>query len=380
MGGTLLALFSEGFLAFLSPCVLPLVPLYLSYLSNGAKQEDAEGNLKYKQSVVFLMTLCFVAGISCIYLFLGASLYFLQDFFNKYQEVVGIIGGLILIFFALSQFGLFSFNKQWQLNYKFEKFGYLQAFLFGFIFSFAWTPCLGPMLSSAVIVASQNSAFSFLYLGIYYLGFVLPFIFLGIFTSLGLNLINKYKNVVKYSLKIAAVIILIFGIKMIYDNAQTVATLKANKNNVVADNETIAYTQRTYTDYQGNKVELTNGEGKLIYLNFIATWCTYCKGEIPAYQSFGESNDDVIIYYVMSPDMNGEEVEKIGDFILENNVKAPIIVDSDNYLFYNFGVSGMPTLYVLDSDGYALGYISGQLDEAYFNNIHQTALQRRAER
>ena len=100
------AIFFEGILSFLSPCVLPLIPLYLSYLAGDSRQTDEEGNVTYDSKQVFLRTLLFVAGISCTFAILGFASHKLSDVLSSYREIIAIIGGTLLILFGLHEMGI----------------------------------------------------------------------------------------------------------------------------------------------------------------------------------------------------------------------------------------------------------------------------------
>ena len=357
--------FTEGLLSFFSPCVLPLVPLYLSYLSAGREGEETS------QGKVFLRTLCFVLGISSVFALLTFSASLIGSFLQEYREVIGILGGALLIVFALNRFGILeikALSKEYKLpaDLSGKKMDYLQAFFFGFLFSFGWTPCIGPMLGNVLLLAASNAEKAWLYLLSYDLGFVLPFLVLGIFTQAGLSFLRKHRQILRYTGIAAAVVLLLFGGKMIYDNALNIAALKST--NTAAAESTHPYLDAELTDQNGNAVTLRQDQGKVVYLNFISTWCTYCKAELPVYQAFLKENG-LTGYYLMSNTMNGEEEEAIYRFIEENDVEVPVLIDRSDQLFRYFGINAVPTIFVLNEEGEALGYISGALDEAGFASL-----------
>ena len=184
---SIFALFLEGLLSFLSPCVLPLVPLYMSYLSINGKEVDEQGNVKYKTFKVFLMTLFFVLGISTIFLILALSIDVVKPFIDSYSEVVSIVGGTIIIIFGLNATGLIHIDvlnneKRLNVNINKSKMSYFKAYLLGLLFTFAWSPCIGPLLASAILIASSEDLGS-LYLIVYALGLVIPFLLTGLFTT-----------------------------------------------------------------------------------------------------------------------------------------------------------------------------------------------------
>lgn len=214
--------FLQGLLSFFSPCVLPLIPLYIGYLSGGARTVDEEGNTHYQRGKVLLNTLFFVIGISFAFLALGLGVTAAGKFFGENRLLFTRIGGIIVILFGLYQLGLFGSSKvlstERRLPFRLNRFamGPLVALLLGFTFSFAWTPCVGPALASVLLMASSAQAWKgFLLIGVYTLGFVLPFLAVGFFTGTLLELFRKYKNVVKYTVKIGGILMVFMGVMMV---------------------------------------------------------------------------------------------------------------------------------------------------------------------
>ena len=182
--------FLQGILSFFSPCVLPLVPLYIGYLAGGTKTVDADGTVHYKKRTVLINTLFFVIGISATFFILGVGFTAAGQFFTGNRMLFARIGGVIIILFGLVQLGVFNFdflNREHRLPFNLDKLAMnpLLAFVLGFTFSFAWTPCVGPVLASVLLMASSSSSFAsgFILIGVYTLGFVLPFMAVGLFTS-----------------------------------------------------------------------------------------------------------------------------------------------------------------------------------------------------
>ena len=211
--------FLEGVLSFFSPCVLPLLPVYFSFLSGGNVERNEKGELVYKRKTVLINTLFFVLGISLTFFILSLGVKGIGKIFSSNEKLFSIIGGAIIIIFGLWELIFYGTKygakreKRIQINTNKAK-GPLLSFLLGFSFSFSWTPCIGPILSSVLIMAS-SSLKGELYLVLYALGFTIPFILLGFFTSSLLHFFQKYKSVVKYSVRIGAVIMILLGIIMI---------------------------------------------------------------------------------------------------------------------------------------------------------------------
>lgn len=214
-----LLVFLEGFLSFFSPCVLPLIPVYISYLAGNGKKVDGQGTVIYERKIVLLNTLFFVLGISSVFFLLGLSFSALGTFFNQNKSLFSKIGGTIIIVMGLVQLDLIKLNflkmeKRFHLELSHGKMNPVVAFIMGFTFSFAWTPCVGPALSSVLILASNaTNVFSGNMLVLLYtLGFIIPFIILGMFTTETLNFFKEKRNLVKYTIKVGGIILIIIGI------------------------------------------------------------------------------------------------------------------------------------------------------------------------
>ena len=237
-----LTVFVQGLLSFFSPCVLPLVPLYLGYLSGGTLMKDG-GRYVYDRRKVFVNTIFFVIGISFAFFLLGFGVTTLGSFFHAHQTFFARTGGVLMILLGLYQLGVFGESKILSRELRLPFAGKLSAnqtdggsvlpailsaltaLALGFTFSFAWTPCVGPALTTVLIMASsaRTAARGFLLIGVYTLGFVLPFLAVGLFTSHVLTLFQKHKNIVRYTVKIGGVLMILLGI-MVYTGRMNAIT------------------------------------------------------------------------------------------------------------------------------------------------------------
>lgn len=214
-----LLVFVEGFLSFFSPCVIPLIPLYISYLAGNGKIVNPDGTITYIRKKVLLNTFFFVLGISITFFLLGFSFSTLGTFFNSNKLLFSRIGGIIIIIFGLIQLGIINLDflkgeKKFHLEFKQDKMNPIIALIMGFTFSFAWTPCVGPALSSVLILASsaKNAFLGNMLVMIYAIGFIIPFLILGLFTTEALNFFKKNKKFLKYTIKVGGIILVIIGI------------------------------------------------------------------------------------------------------------------------------------------------------------------------
>lgn len=215
-----LTVFVQGLLSFFSPCVLPLLPIYIGYLAGGAAKTREDGTIEYPRRTVLVNTICFVIGVSFAFFLLGAGFTALGQFFSSYQQVFSIVAGVIMIAFGLYMLGAFGKNRfvetEHRLPFKLNKFAMNPgiALVLGFTFSFAWTPCIGPVLTSVLLMAGSSATATegFLLVGVYTLGFILPFLAVGLFTGEVLRFFRTHGNVVKYTVKIGGALLLVMGL------------------------------------------------------------------------------------------------------------------------------------------------------------------------
>lgn len=141
--------FLEGIITFISPCLLPMLPVYLSYFAGG-------GERTVKRTL--LGASGFVVGFTVVFVAMGALAGTVGSFLKEYQTVVNIVSGLIVIFFGLNFLGVFKFNlfNGTKRSVKKDNMGFFTAALFGVVFSLGWTPCVGAFLGSALMLASQT--------------------------------------------------------------------------------------------------------------------------------------------------------------------------------------------------------------------------------
>ncbi|MDO5734597.1 MAG: cytochrome c biogenesis protein CcdA [Eubacteriales bacterium] len=225
------AVFIAGLLAFFSPCVLPIVPLYMGYLSGSVDgdeidQSDAEAvrRLERKQKrKTMLNTLAFVLGISFVYLLLAFAASSFGNWFSRHGNTISRIGGAIILVLGvlqlISQLRGKSIGRERRISFNLDKYAMnpLIAFLLGFSFSFAWTPCIGPILSSVIVLVANASTLAkgLLLMLVYTLAFTLPFILLGLFTQKVLAFFRQKRNVMRYTTIVGAVLMIIMGVLLL---------------------------------------------------------------------------------------------------------------------------------------------------------------------
>ena len=214
-----IAAFIEGILSFFSPCVLPLLPLYLSYLSGGNVERNEEGDLIYNRGKVLINTLFFSLGISVTFFLLSFGTSALSRFLNTNSETLRLVGGVIIILFSLYQLFFYGtkygFKGEARINIRAKGTGSaLFSFLLGFTFSFSWTPCVGPVLASIIVMSAVEGGRVYLLI-CYALGFIIPFLVVGAAATTLMKALKRHMKVVKYTVRLSSLILLIIGIMMV---------------------------------------------------------------------------------------------------------------------------------------------------------------------
>ena len=380
------ALFLEGLLSFFSPCVLPLVPLYIGYLTSGIDTNLSKAKVRIQTTV---RTLFFVLGISTVFFLAGLGSSALRYFFQKNTIFFSIIGGFLLILFGLFSLGIidipFLQREHRIISFKQNKNGIIRSYLLGFFFSFAWSPCVGPLLASAMLksASAESALIGWLYIGCYTLGFIIIFILLGLFTEEVLMLLKKHTNIVRYTKIIGGIVVLCMGIYMLNTGFTSIKALenKTSDNTTVVENsndENLTDIEKysfTLKDNKGNDVTLSEYKGKTVVLNFFATWCTYCKMELPSLEEINSTRDDIVIFLVATPDIGNEgSKEYIESFMEENGYSMTVLYDDTGEVVSKYNVSGLPTSFFFKPDGSVLGYVPGYVEESSLISILEESL------
>lgn len=441
------AVFVQGLLSFFSPCVLPLVPLYLGYLAGGLNMVSDAGKAadlsagstaaprdrnvrgeSRRRLRLFLRVFCFTLGISGAFFVLGLGASAAGSFFREQRMLFARIGGILIILFGLYQLGIFGtsriMGKEHRLPLRLEKMTMspVTALIMGFTFSFAWTPCVGPALTSVLLMAgsAQTSLKGFLLIGVYTLGFILPFLAAGLFTAQLLGFFRRHMKVVKYTVKIGGVIMILMGVLMftgkMNDITGYLSTVQNGMDTQSGDEQKDDGADREGTDGEtgngsdsagsGNETAddpasevlapgydlelkdqfgkvhtLSDYKGKVIFLNFWATWCGPCRNEMPdiqkLYEEYSAQGEDaeVVILGIAGPEIGQEGSSgDIAGFMEENGYTYPVLMDESGEMFDQYGISAFPTTFMIDRDGNVYGYVPGQMTEDIMRSIIEQTL------
>ena len=462
-----LTVFVQGLLSFFSPCVLPLIPLYVGYLAGGAAKTNDDGTVEYPRKKVFVNTLFFVVGVSFAFFLLGFGFTALGQFFTGNQRVFSIVAGVIMAAFGLYMLGAFgktkAVEKERRLPFRLNRFAMnplvahvlgqalltkelgktrvietehrlpfnlgrfamnpLVALVLGFTFSFAWTPCVGPVLASVLLMASSSAsaAAGFGLVAVYTIGFVLPFLAVGLFTGEVLRFFRTHGNVVKYTVKVGGALLIVMGVMTVTgwmngvtsylssfggapaaqeqpadqgadeakgDGANSGSSDASDAGKDAgsgdgaaskADAQAAPLADLKLVDQNGEEHSLDEYRGKTVFLNFWATWCGPCQREIPdiekLYRDRGENEGDLVVLGVANPKTdsrpNNSDVSEadVKAFIDERGITYPVLMDTTGEMFSGYRIRSFPTTFMIDKDGNIFGYISGMLTPDMMDSI-----------
>ncbi len=211
--------FSAGLISFLSPCVLPLIPGYISYISGSSLNELIE-----KKNINLIPIILFTVGFSIVFIIFGAASTFLGQMLLKNSFELRIIAGLVIIIFSLHIIGIINIkflNYEKRINTNINS-NFFSPILIGMAFAFGWTPCIGPILGSILVLAATETSLSkgILLLSFYSIGLAIPFILSGYLIQKFLIFSKNFKRNINLVSKIGGIILLITGILIITNHLQ----------------------------------------------------------------------------------------------------------------------------------------------------------------
>ena len=228
---SLLAAFVAGFLSFISPCVLPLIPGYISFIS-GLTLEEMQGDAAKATArrQVLLSSVCFVLGFSLLFIAFGASATALSRLLRDYQQILAKVGGVVLVILGLHTMGVFRLRfleSEKRIQTQKKPAGPLGAFVVGLSFAFAWTPCIGPILGGILTLAAskQTVGEGVQLLAVYSIGLGIPFLL----TAVAINhffaaqkKIRRYYHAIEI---VSGLLLIVIGLMIFFDRFTLLARL-----------------------------------------------------------------------------------------------------------------------------------------------------------
>jgi len=355
------SVFGAGLLSFFSPCVLPVLPVYIGYLSGDAQTADTSKSPIYRK---LLNTLVFVSGLSVTFFLLGLGAGLLGEVLNN--SYFFIICGLIVFVFGLFHSGLVNIpllnhTKKLEMPANVKKGTLLGAFLLGLVFSFAWTPCVGPILGSVLAISAQQGGAltGGGLLLIYSLGLGIPFFVIAAASGFLLRYvktINKHMPKIKLA---GGLVIAVAGLYMVFSQVRALENIRTNypiagQEKPMDDNGV----NFTLLDLNGNTVNLSDYRGMPVYIKFWATWCPFCLAGLEEFSAIAREYNEsgsMSVLSIVAPGFNGEMSEqRFTDWANGQQLDFPILFDSTGNVNRQFGLRAYPTSVFINEKGEVL--------------------------
>jgi cytochrome c-type biogenesis protein len=382
-----------GFLSFVSPCVLPIVPGYLTFITGMSFDELTDQHHRSRLvSSAIVKSLPFVVGFSLVFIALGASASAVGAVVRANLGLLKQIAGVGIVILGLHLAGFLpipALLRERRLSGEPSAPGMGRAFIAGIFFAFGWTPCVGPILAGILTLAATTETLSYgvLLLAAYSLGLGIPFILSAAFLNGFLSLFRGIKDYLR-QVEIASGVLLVgVGLLIFTDriswisqrlqflNAEELLTLEtAPPTTRPADTPDAAEPPQTVygpydftlTSIDGERVRLSDYQGKAVLVNFWATWCGPCVIETPAlvrvYNKYKERGFTVIGVALQSED------ENIKEFVKKYRVPYAIASDTTSEVGLRYQVFALPSSFLFTAEG--------KVKKAFMGYVEEEALER----
>jgi cytochrome c-type biogenesis protein len=221
------ALFA-GLLSFFSPCILPLIPAYFTFITGLSLDELTDARTAGVRAHVIRATVSYVLGFSLVFVLMGASASYIGGAIFQYRDWIRIIGGILIILLGIHMTGLIRFRSlefERRLQMKKKPLHFMGTFFVGMAFGAGWSPCIGPLLGSILIVAGNQEtvADGIGLLSVYATGLAIPFLVLAVFVDSLLTFIKKASWSIRYINLTAGLLLLILGLLLVTDNLNLIS-------------------------------------------------------------------------------------------------------------------------------------------------------------
>lgn len=215
----ILVAFAAGLLSFLSPCVLPLVPSYVSFVT-GLGMEELESGGSHVKKVTLLHSLLFVAGFTLIFMLMGASATYVGQLLRSYQDVIARLGGAVIILFGIYLLGIIpiaALNRERRYQFQSKPVGYAGTVAVGVAFGAGWVPCIGPILGGILTLAATRASVAegIGLLGIYSAGLAIPFVLSALALTAFLSWFQRFRRYMRYVEWAAGILLILVGLLLL---------------------------------------------------------------------------------------------------------------------------------------------------------------------
>ncbi|MGH9872666.1 MAG: cytochrome c biogenesis protein CcdA [Pyrinomonadaceae bacterium] len=375
--------FIAGIFSFLSPCVLPLVPGYISLMSGVSIDQLKEGSGGSARRAVIVNSLAFNAGLSVIFLALGTTAGLIGASIISNPWVRGI-GGVIIILFGLQLIGVLKISTLYKDTRFFSNEkprGALGSFTLGIAFAAGWTPCIGPILGGIIGLAAASGGWrnGLILSAFYSAGLAVPFLLTGLGINKFLAFYGKFRRHLHKVEVVSGVILILIGLlimsgKSTLLNSQWVAKHLPNPEGWIkvkqppppppVDGNFKPAPEVELSTLEGQPFRLTDLRGRVVLLNFWATWCVPCRAEIPEFNAMQRELKAQGLEVVGVSTSPGDTVEVIKDFQKDLKQEYTVLRGAEE-IGAKFGNGpGLPVTYLIDREGRIRQKIDGSRDRA----------------
>ncbi len=373
-----------GLLSFFSPCILPLLPVYVGVLTTDASSDTLGLGRRCAN------TIAFVLGICCVFVTLGAGAGALGSTFDS--SYVAIALGILVFIFGLHLAGVIRIpflNREKRANLsKIQVRGILGAFVLGLAFSFGWTPCVGPILGTILALAAEqgSAAVGAGLLLVYALGLCVPFVIITLAANVALAKLRTLHKYLPALQRIGGALIAVMGLWLVFSQVSALGVQQRANEASQQDNQTAsvndargasagdasteglsgAWKNVVLTDLDGSKHRLSDLKGTPVYFEFWGSWCDSCVADLgQLHEVYAEhaAAGDVTVVSVVTPGFYGEREQD--DFVAwarENDVEVPVWMDVNCSLATHLNVSAFPTSVFVSSEGDIVKIRLGAID------------------
>jgi cytochrome c-type biogenesis protein len=401
---TILIAFVAGLLSFLTPCVLPLVPGYISLMSGVSVEHlkgEGEGSHSSAWRAVIANSLAFNAGVSLIFMLLGATAGWVGNVLFS-TPWVRVVGGLIIIAFGFQMMGVLKIGALYRDTRKFsdeKPRGPLGSALLGVAFAAGWTPCIGPILGGIIGLAATSGGWkSGLILSAFYsAGLALPFLGVGLAMNWFLGFYSRFRRHLHKVEVASGVLLIVIGLMVASNSLTWVASYAARylpnaENLVKQESASDANAKKAASDASGGinaepapDVELKTTDGKplklsdlrgqVVLLNFWATWCVPCRSEIPGLNEM--QRDLAGRGFKVLGVSTSDSAELIREYQKDVRQEYTVAVGDDG-VANKYSVGVLPTTFVIDRQGRIRKKVIGEKSRAEFEAMVAPLLEEQA--
>ncbi len=377
-----------GFLSFASPCVLPIVPGYLTFITGMSFEQltDRQRSAQLMTSAL-IKSIPFVLGFSLVFIALGASASAVSGLLRSNLGILKSVAGFGIMVLGLHLAGVLpipALLRQRSFSKEPAEPGMIRAFVAGLFFAFGWTPCVGPILAGILAIAATTETLSHgvLLLAVYSLGLGIPFMLSAAFLNGFLSLFQGMKGYLRQMEVAAGMLLVLVGLLIFTDklawvssrltflNPEALLVSEAQETGVPSSGASDTLPMRnSYGDYNftlttidGDRVSLSDYEGKVVLVNFWATWCGPCVIETPAlvrmYHKYKRQGFSVIGVALQS------EEDGVRDFVRKYNIPYAIGRDPSDEIGLRYQVFALPSSFLFAPDGTVQRAFTGYVAEA----------------